>query len=404
MGLISCPECGNATSERAEVCPKCGCPIGPSGGGGTAQGTLLTIDTPRGRTDFVLSEITAISFFQKAGWIKFLLLLAIGGVVLLAFALHPFAGIFASIYGIGWTATLFKSTGYIATTGDVTSFSVSWSGFERVVEDYKRRIGTAVVEVREHEGIHVYHHVINPARVARMTIAHEYAWGLFVLALVIGGAGFVWLDANSSGDMLFVVLGVAAFLVFLGFVFSHSALNVTSAGSHEFALRMSSAKANETVSRLRQGIQAPGPRRGAGNRKPVAAASASPVAESAAPDTGAAWEAPVPKTAARADPAPRAAPQWVGVLYLPTGDVREFRISATPTLLGRDAGCDIRVDDERISRSHLRLLLSTDGVLLEDLGSTNGTWLEGSQRIERHTVQPGDWFAVGGSRLVMEKR
>jgi len=49
--------------------------------------------------------------------------------------------------------------------------------------------------------------------------------------------------------------------------------------------------------------------------------------------------------------------------------------------IGRDDNCAVVVPDRQVSRFHARLLVKEEGVLLEDLGSKNGTFYEG-QRVD----------------------
>jgi len=63
------------------------------------------------------------------------------------------------------------------------------------------------------------------------------------------------------------------------------------------------------------------------------------------------------------------------------------------TLLGRDEDCDIRIDHKSISKLHC-VIAKTDGLLLiRDLGSTNGTRVNG-QRVRRAALLPNDTLAV----------
>ncbi len=63
-------------------------------------------------------------------------------------------------------------------------------------------------------------------------------------------------------------------------------------------------------------------------------------------------------------------------------------------VLGRDAGCDVTITDRQVSRFHARLTPGSNGVVLEDLGSKNGTNY-GNNRISAPVVlQDGDVFQV----------
>jgi pSer/pThr/pTyr-binding forkhead associated (FHA) protein len=63
-------------------------------------------------------------------------------------------------------------------------------------------------------------------------------------------------------------------------------------------------------------------------------------------------------------------------------------------LLGRDEQCDIIIPDRQVSRHHARLTLTDQGVLLEDLGSKNGTHLNGKLLNEAFLLQDGDSVQV----------
>jgi pSer/pThr/pTyr-binding forkhead associated (FHA) protein len=52
---------------------------------------------------------------------------------------------------------------------------------------------------------------------------------------------------------------------------------------------------------------------------------------------------------------------------------------ATTTVIGRAPECAVRLDESGISRMHARLMPTADGVQLEDLGSTNGSFINGKR-------------------------
>ena len=81
---------------------------------------------------------------------------------------------------------------------------------------------------------------------------------------------------------------------------------------------------------------------------------------------------------------------------------RTFEVSAA-TVLGRDHGSDLELgDDEFASGRHARLEPRSDGVWIEDLGSTNGTFVNG-ERVSAHRLEPGDVLRVGETELRLER-
>ncbi|MFT7581760.1 MAG: two-component system cell cycle response regulator [Myxococcota bacterium] len=62
--------------------------------------------------------------------------------------------------------------------------------------------------------------------------------------------------------------------------------------------------------------------------------------------------------------------------------------------LGRDPECDIVIDDDGISREHCVFTRLHNHVTIEDLGSTNGTWID-RVRVDRRRLRPGDRIRLG---------
>jgi len=63
--------------------------------------------------------------------------------------------------------------------------------------------------------------------------------------------------------------------------------------------------------------------------------------------------------------------------------------------IGRDPGADLRINSVEVSRLHCQLLLRDDTVILKDLGSRNGTFLNGEAIFSEAEMHPGDTLHVG---------
>ena len=71
------------------------------------------------------------------------------------------------------------------------------------------------------------------------------------------------------------------------------------------------------------------------------------------------------------------------------------------TLFGRDEDCDTRLDHKSVSKLHC-VIVKTDGLLLlRDLGSTNGTRVNG-QRVRRAALLPNDTLSVANLKFVVK--
>jgi FHA domain/Domain of unknown function (DUF1707) len=113
---------------------------------------------------------------------------------------------------------------------------------------------------------------------------------------------------------------------------------------------------------------------------------------SAAHWAGARWQEVMHPGPGRTAP-PRAAAQWP-VLFFPPGRALRFTI-------GRDDGCDLVLGDLSVSRLHARLERDGSGWLLEDLGSTNGTRLNGWRVSGQVPVRSGDQVSFGGAGFLL---
>ncbi len=70
-------------------------------------------------------------------------------------------------------------------------------------------------------------------------------------------------------------------------------------------------------------------------------------------------------------------------------------------VVGRRPDSDARIDSARVSRKHCCLAMDRDGVLVRDLGSRNGTRVNG-QKIKVGLIRPGDELGIAHLRYRLE--
>jgi len=82
------------------------------------------------------------------------------------------------------------------------------------------------------------------------------------------------------------------------------------------------------------------------------------------------------------------------VVIEPNGVRREVAINSTPYRIGRQAGNELTLRDSRISRQQAQILSVNGTMVLEDMGSRHGTYVNG-QKTLRHELQPKDQVDFG---------
>lgn len=80
-------------------------------------------------------------------------------------------------------------------------------------------------------------------------------------------------------------------------------------------------------------------------------------------------------------------------------DGQRYLLTGPVTVIGRGSEADIIVDDPGISRRHLEIRVTPDGVIASDLGSTNGTYVEGHQ-VPAATLVDGNTITIGRTRIL----
>lgn len=80
---------------------------------------------------------------------------------------------------------------------------------------------------------------------------------------------------------------------------------------------------------------------------------------------------------------------------------RTFPLEGEEIFIGRDTSNRISINDAEVSRKHARLVWQGEFYLLEDLGSTNGTFVNGQRLTGSVALKPGDLVALGENVVLM---
>ena len=74
---------------------------------------------------------------------------------------------------------------------------------------------------------------------------------------------------------------------------------------------------------------------------------------------------------------------------------KEISVKSAKFLIGRNEDCQLRPQSHLVSRKHCAILIEEDSATIEDLGSTNGTFLNGEKLEGRRKLKSGDRIKVG---------
>ncbi len=90
------------------------------------------------------------------------------------------------------------------------------------------------------------------------------------------------------------------------------------------------------------------------------------------------------------------------ILIAQDGPLKGERWTLDRTLVvGRDSACDLTIPDRQVSRYHVRLTPTVDGILIEDLGSKNGTHCNGDALTAAKILQDGDVVQIAVAQKFM---
>src|SRR6266481_5690881 len=73
------------------------------------------------------------------------------------------------------------------------------------------------------------------------------------------------------------------------------------------------------------------------------------------------------------------------------------------TTVGRHDECQIRIKSSQVSRKHCELFEKKGLLLIKDLGSANGTFVNGKKVDGQRVLEPGDELTIGGVKLRVAK-
>ncbi len=93
------------------------------------------------------------------------------------------------------------------------------------------------------------------------------------------------------------------------------------------------------------------------------------------------------------------APSPTLLVKAPQGGTKEIEVSRTPFTIGRKYDNDLCLEDIAVSGHHARIAKVQEVLFLEDLTSTNGTFVN-EQKIDRRQLQDADSIRIGTHRLI----
>jgi predicted component of type VI protein secretion system len=82
-----------------------------------------------------------------------------------------------------------------------------------------------------------------------------------------------------------------------------------------------------------------------------------------------------------------------------TGKV--YPLETPEIIIGRDATNNIPINDAEVSRKHAKLILQSSAYVIQDLGSTNGTFINGQRITASQVLKPGDKVTLGENIVLM---
>jgi len=93
-----------------------------------------------------------------------------------------------------------------------------------------------------------------------------------------------------------------------------------------------------------------------------------------------------------------------GLLYFIDSeeDKKQIELEEGEAIIGRSPQCDIQIEVENVSRQHARIIFRNEEYQIEDLGSTNGVYVNGI-KVEKCVLRDYDQIDVGGVKILFSE-
>ncbi len=97
-----------------------------------------------------------------------------------------------------------------------------------------------------------------------------------------------------------------------------------------------------------------------------------------------------------------ATPSGLASLVIVRGPLsgERFELDTTETTIGRDPSCGVFLNDRTVSRHHARLTIRDGSAMIEDLGSLNGTWVDGAI-MSSGALHNGSTIQIGTFKMIL---
>ncbi len=121
----------------------------------------------------------------------------------------------------------------------------------------------------------------------------------------------------------------------------------------------------------------------------------------AAPDQASPQELEAPPPPDRRSRRSRGAPRILSITQGSQAGI-SAELADRLVLIGRGSDCQLILDDDYVSTRHARVVVTADGIYVEDLGSTNGTYVNGQRITAPTTVTMQDTLRIGKTIMKLQ--